>query len=279
MHWYILLTLGCPVEPPSHKSMSTEGRAVIFDDTKPPKDQGVPPPSPQQGPPSQQQGQPSPAEQAKDGAPIPPVSGDGQMPPGIEGKAPAEVPTADSIEGTPPLNGDASPEIDPPPASIAPGEINTPEGPQPRLGEMLGTENTAGDVMTMYHRLPMFIDIIEDQSITITLEVENVDTFDVEFVVQREDENRVFPKVLHKQVEVSSPVRIQAPANFSEPVWIFISVDKLGDGLSEDDLVGGSPQEVMLKDKDLSLRYVLSTDRQFLRTLPWYSEASEGPPQ
>ena len=77
---------------------------------------------------------------------------------------------------------------------ITPGEINTPEGPQPGMGEIVGTENTAGDVMTLYHRLPMFIDIIEEESITVTLEVEDRRSTTLSLSCRREDENRGFPK-------------------------------------------------------------------------------------
>jgi hypothetical protein len=160
-----------------------------------------------------------------------------------------------------------------------PGQIETPSDDSPMPQRPSTEGSNAGDVLPIFQRLPSFSNIIGTDSISIRLEVSEVEEFDVEFVVLREDAGRTFPKVLHKQVSVTSPITIQAPANFTEPVWLVITVDQKNDGLTKDDLVGGSKEGIQFLTSDLSLRYQLSNDRDILESMPWYSQASEGPQQ
>ena len=143
------------------------------------------------------------------------------------------LPPADNVatgEGQPPTPGDGQQALDLPVVEHAKGDVDTPDGSHPIRGE-LASEEKAGDVLPLYQRLPSFIDIIEEDSIKIKLTVPNASGFDFEFVVLREDAGRVFPKVLHKEVAARSPVIIQAPANFPEPVWVFVSVDRTGESV------------------------------------------------
>ena len=162
------------------------------------------------------------------------------------------------------------------------GEIKTPEGTHPtpdfvhQPGEIPAT---AGDVLPMYQQPPKFADFMGDEQITIELEVSGAAAFDFEFVVKREGDGRIYPKVLHKESDATSPVTITAPATMDEPVWLVITADKTGDGPTPDDLVGGTTEAILFAGTDMSLSYSLKADDAFMQSLPWFSQAlsTDGP--
>lgn len=160
------------------------------------------------------------------------------------------------------------------------GDIKTPEGthPTPDFAHQPGEiPNTAGDVLPMYQQPPAFTDFMGDEQITVAFTVSGATTFDYEFVVKREGEGRVYPKVVHKQSDATSPVELKAPATMDEPVWLVITADKTGDGPTPDDLVGGTTSAITLNGEDLSLSFELEADEAFLTNLPWFSQAQGGP--
>ena len=87
----------------------------------------------------------------------------------------------------------------------------------------------------------------------------------------------IFPKVIHKQSMAASPITIEAPENYQEPLWLIITADLNGDGPTPDDLVAGTATPLELGTKDIELDYTLSSDESFLKNLPWFSQASDGP--
>ena len=160
------------------------------------------------------------------------------------------------------------------------GEVQTPEGthPTPDFAHQPGDiPNTAGDVLPMYQQPPSFSDFMKEEQINVSFTVSGATTFDYEFVVKREGEGRIYPKVVHKQSDATSPVEIKAPATMDEPVWLVITADKTGDGPTPDDLVGGTPSAIMLAGSDLTLSFTLEADEEFLKNLPWFSQAQGGP--
>ena len=164
----------------------------------------------------------------------------------------------------------------------AQGDVKTPEDthPTPDFAHQPGEiPATAGDVLPMYQQLPTFADFMKDEQITIELEVTGAAAFDFEFVVKREGDGRIYPKVIHKQADATSPVTITAPATMDEPVWLVITADKTGDGPTPDDLVGGTTEAILLDGTNLSLSYSLQADDAFMQSLPWFSQAmsTDGP--
>ena len=160
------------------------------------------------------------------------------------------------------------------------GEIKTPEGthPTPDFAHQPGEiPNTAGDVLPMYQQPPAFSDFMSTEQITVNFTVSGATTFDYEFVVKREGDGRIYPKVVHKQSDATSPVELKAPASMDEPVWLVITADKTGDGPTPDDLVGGTTSAITLAGEDLSLSFELASDEAFLTNLPWFSQAQGGP--
>lgn len=162
------------------------------------------------------------------------------------------------------------------------GDVKTPEGthPTPDFAHQPGEiPNTAGDVLPMYQQPPTFADFMGDEQITIELEVSGATAFDFEFVVKREGDGRIYPKVIHKQSDATSPVTITAPATMDEPVWLVITADKTGDGPTPDDLVGGTTEAMMFASENMSLSYTLQSDDAFMQALPWFSQAqgTDGP--
>ena len=95
--------------------------------------------------------------------------------------------------------------------------------------------------------------------------------------VKREGDGRIYPKVIHKPADATSPVTVQAPATMDEPVWLVITADKTGDGPTPDDLVGGSESALTFAGTDMSLSYSLQSDDSFMQNLPWFSQAQGGP--
>jgi len=162
------------------------------------------------------------------------------------------------------------------------GEVQTPEGthPTPDFAHQPGSiPVSAGDVLPMYQEPPLFIDFMGEEQITIELEVSGAASFDFEFVVKREGDGRIYPKVLHKQSNSTSPVTITAPATIDEPVWLVITADNTGDGPTPDDLVGGTTESLLFSGKDMNLSYTLQADDAFMQSLPWFSQAqgTDGP--
>ena len=162
------------------------------------------------------------------------------------------------------------------------GDVKTPEGthPTPDFAHQPGEiPATAGDVLPMYQQPPTFADFMGDEQITIELEVSGAAAFDFEFVVKREGDGRIYPKVIHKEANVTSPVTITAPATMDEPVWLVITADKSGDGPTPDDLVGGTTEAILFSGTDMSLSYNLKADDAFMQSLPWFSQAlsTDGP--
>jgi hypothetical protein len=162
------------------------------------------------------------------------------------------------------------------------GDVKTPEGthPTPDFAHQPGEiPATAGDVLPMYQQAPTFADFMGDEQITIELSVSGATAFDFEFVVKREGDGRVYPKVIHKQSDATSPVTITAPATMDEPVWLVITADNTGDGPTPDDLVGGTTEALLFAGSNMSLSYSLEADDAFMQSLPWFSQAqgSDGP--
>jgi len=162
------------------------------------------------------------------------------------------------------------------------GDIKTPEGthPTPDFAHQPGDiPATAGDVLPMYQQAPQFSDFMGEEQITINLEVSGATSFDYEFVVKREGDGRIYPKVVHKQADATSPITLTAPATMDEPVWLIITADKTGDGPTPDDLVGGTTEALLFAGQDMSLSYTLQADDSFMQSLPWFSQAqgTEGP--
>ena len=208
--------------------------------------------------------------------PSAPNGNDGNMPPTGEQTGP--MPDNTQVEGIPtegiPL--DAPPMV----AGHEPGEVTTPDGrhPTPNFEHQPGEiPKTAGDVLPLYQTPPSFADFTTGETITITLEVTGASSFDLEFIVKREGEGRVYPKVIHKQSNVTSPVQITAPATMKEGIWLVITADATGNGPTPDDLVGGTTEAILLLGKDFTLSYTLSANEQFLQQLPWFSQAVDGP--
>ena len=90
----------------------------------------------------------------------------------------------------------------------------------------------------------LLLDFMGAEQITVNFTVSGATTFDYEFVVKREGEGRIYPKVVHKQSDATSPVELKAPATMDEPVWLVITADKTGDGPTPDDLVGGTTSAI-----------------------------------
>ena len=162
------------------------------------------------------------------------------------------------------------------------GDVQTPEGthPTPDFAHQPGSiPVSAGDVLPMYQEPPSFIDFMGDDQITIELEVLGATSFDFEFVVKREGDGRIYPKVLHKQANATSPVTIAAPSTIEEPVWLVITADNTGDGPTPDDLVGGTTEALLFSGKNMNLSYTLQADDAFMQSLPWFSQAqgTDGP--
>jgi len=218
---------------------------------------------------------------------------EGAMPPNAEGGIAPQggIPnggTPDGVmpEGTPPPNTEAAPmgEDQNPERNHEPGMIKTPEGTHPTPNFEATQEGsipaapTAGDVLPLYQNLPQFSDIIDGETISINLNISGATAFDLEFVVKREGDGRVYPKVIHKETGAVSPLSITAPANFSETCWLVIIADKTGDGPTPDDLVGGPREALELGSEDMTLEFELSADSDFLNSLPWFSQA-DAPPE
>ncbi len=286
MRWIpFLFLLGCPVEPkdvqdtnqgkggPSPQNQMQGGKPGGNGQGQG-MGQGKPPGQPPTG-----EGQPPTGEDG-DTIPLPPVDG-GENPAGEqegvqnngenagnpegvvqngagEGNAGQANPPSEQNEEN--VNGNATPNF------ANEGQVGTP--PEAPL---------SGDILPMYQNLPQFSDLIKGDSITISLNVSGATSFDFEFVVKREGDGRIYPKVLHKESGAVSPVTINAPISVDEPVWLVITADKTGDGPTPDDLVGGSIEALSIDGSDLSLEYTLSEDSDFLKNLPWFSQASDGP--
>jgi len=263
MRWIPFLFLfGCPIEPKDVQDLNQGNNEKKPQNQMPGAGNGQPPGQPQNGGGQGVHGQ-----------------GTGEQGAGGQGTA-----------GTPPVQeADAIPL--PPENGIVEGEEGGIQG-TPQEGE--GTHSTPnftnegqvgtppdvptnGNVLPMYNQLPQFTDIITGDTVTITLTVNGATSFDFEFVVKRGGDGRVFPKVLHKESNTSSPATITAPATVDEPVWLVITADKTGDGPTPDDLVGGPTEAILIDGSDLSLEYTLSEDSDFLKNLPWFSQALENP--
>ena len=255
MRWFpFLFLLGCPVEPKDIQDQSL-GNGQEPGPGKPNLD-GPPSGSPKQAgtPPQGQQ----------DVVPLPPPNPN----------APQELsgPTAPGTEGNI-NNGPASGANNPPDQGAAViGSNGTPKSP-------VDLNNPASNaVLPMYQQLPTFTDIItEGEEITLSVAVDGATNFDVEFVVQKDGDGRVFPKVIHKQTMVSSPFEITAPANYSDPVWLIVTADRTGDGPSSDDLVAGTTEPLQFQEANISLSFTLTADEDFLTKLPWFSQVENQP--
>ena len=214
------------------------------------------------------------------------VNGEGGQPPQGNGDTVPSLPLGEGEQTVTDENG--NPQFENAPLGDVPltegkqGEIPTPEGthPTPDFAHQPGEiPNTAGDVLPMYQQPPQFSDFMGEEQITIILAVDGATSFDLEFVVKREGDGRIYPKVLHKQSDVTSPVTITAPATIDEPVWLVITADNTGDGPTPDDLVGGSPDALLFAGEDMNLSYSLEADDSFMQSLPWFSQAqgTDGP--
>ena len=282
MRWIPFLFLfGCPVEPKDVQDLNQGNNEKNPQNQMPGAGNGQPPGQPQngggQGVPGQGTGGQgmggqgtagTPPVQEADAIPLPPENGTagaegmmGDKPPLVEGEE-------GGIQGTPQddkgfVEGEGT---NPTPTFTNEGQAGTPPDVP-----------TNGNVLPMYNQLPQFTDIITGDTVTITLTVNGATSFNFEFVVKREGDGRVFPKVLHKQSNASSPATITAPANVDEPVWLVITADKTGDGPTPDDLVGGPTEAILIDGSDLNLEYTLSEDSDFLKNLPWFSQALENP--
>ena len=72
-------------------------------------------------------------------------------------------------------------------------------------------------------------------------------TFNYEFVVTKSQDGRTQPKVVHMQSNAQTPISVEAPANYSQTVWLVVTADKTGDGPSPDDLVGVTEKPLTLR--------------------------------
>jgi hypothetical protein len=287
MRWLpFLFLLGCPVEPKDIQDLSQNnnpgpGKPQLIDGKppgSPPKDQG-------------------------EVVPLPPPNGEEQEAVGPENENPINPNRNDLNTEVEPTVDEQNPdqtktENDPtqPIDNVEnhnQGDINTPTGPHPGTPGSLPVQDgvvpentdgnvlppaTAGDVLPLYQELPTFSEVTESgKTIDITLNVKGAAAFDFEFVVQREGEGRSFPKVIHKQSMATSPIEVEAPANYKEPVWLIITADLTGDGPTPDDLVAGTSTPLELGASDMELQYTLTSDEGFLKNLPWFSQATEGP--
>ena len=214
------------------------------------------------------------------------MDGDGGQPPQGMGDAVPSLPmgegeqTVASENGKPQFENAPIGEVTATPGKQ--GEVQTPEGthPTPDFAHQPGSiPVSAGDVLPMYQEPPSFVDFMGDEQITIELEVSGAASFDFEFVVKREGDGRIYPKVLHKQSNSTSPVTITAPATIDEPVWLVITADNTGDGPTPDDLVGGTTESLLFSGKNMDLSYTLQADDAFMQSLPWFSQAqgTDGP--
>ena len=211
---------------------------------------------------------------------------EGGQPPQGNGDTVPSLPLGDGEQVVTDENGkpqfENAPLGDVPETLGAHGDVKTPEGthPTPDFAHQPGEiPNTAGDVLPMYQQPPTFADFMGDEQITIELEVSGAAAFDFEFVVKREGDGRIYPKVIHKQSDATSPVTVTAPATMDEPVWLVITADKTGDGPTPDDLVGGTTEAIVFAGENLSLSYTLQSDDAFMQALPWFSQAqgTDGP--
>ena len=276
MRWLPFIVLfGCPVEPKDIQDLSQNqgqqagpGKQNQMVDGKPPgsppKNRGevvpLPPPNPNGT------GETGPTKEATDATF---QSGEAQTP---QPAGNPDQPKANQVAGgDSPATGTNNP-LQPGTLPIQSGEV-----PPNNDGSVL-PPSTAGDVLPMYQQPPTFSDILgEDQGIKLTLTVSGATTFDFEFVVLREGEGRSFPKVIHKQSMATSPIEVNVPSNYKEPVWLIITADLTGDGPTPDDLVAGTEKELQFGNADFSLDYTLTANEQFLRNLPWFSQADEVP--
>jgi hypothetical protein len=207
---------------------------------------------------------------------------EGGQPPQGSGDTVPSLPLGEGEQNTQDPQFAEAPLGDVPATLGAHGDVKTPEGthPTPDFAHQPGEiPATAGDVLPMYQQAPTFADFMGDEQITIALTVDGAAAFDFEFVVKREGDGRIYPKVIHKQSDATSPVTITAPATMDEPVWLVITADKTGDGPTPDDLVGGTTEALLFAGTDMSLSYSLQADDSFMQSLPWFSQAqgSDGP--
>ena len=107
--------------------------------------------------------------------------------------------------------------------------------------------------MPIYTSPPKFSDIITGDTITITVDISGANEFNYEFVVTKSQDGRTQPKVVHMQSNAQTPISVEAPANYSQTVWLVVTADKTGDGPSPDDLVGVTEKPLTLKGEDLFL--------------------------
>lgn len=296
MRWLpFLFLLGCPVEPKDVQDLNQgNGKGPSPQNQMP---GGKPPGQPEnnggnaqngQGGNGQgggmQGGQPPTGEEA-DTIPLPPVDGnnpDGQANLQNDGTQPIDEgqigdpnqPIDGGMAGNANIDPNGNQDLD---KKDADGKNPTPNFANDGQAGTPPEAPLSGDILPMYQNLPQFSDIIKDETITITLNINGATSFDFEFVVKREGDGRVYPKVLHKESGATSPITITAPANIDEPVWLVITADKTGDGPTPDDLVGGPTEALSIKGSELSLEYTLTEDSEFLKNLPWFSQATDGP--
>ena len=126
---------------------------------------------------------------------------------------------------------------------------------------------------------PTFDQIIEDDNaITLSGTVAGSEKYQLEFLVVDESTGRAAPRVIHMGIIEGGTFSLQVPKDYADPVWLVITSDLTGDGPTEDDLIGGSPEAIAFGTTDLNLSYTLTVDPDFLEGLPWYSKAEEGVP-
>jgi hypothetical protein len=271
MRWIpFLLLFGCPVEPKDVQDLNQGNNGKNPQNQMSGAGNGQPPSQPQQNGGGQGAGTGGAGTQGAGGAG---TQGAGGQPPVQEADA-IPLPPENGTAGAQNLNGEGGlvegggEGTNPTPNVANEGQAGTPPDVPP-----------SSNLLPMYNQLPQFTDIITGDTVAITLTVSGATSFEFEFVVKREGDGRIYPKVLHKESGATSPTIITTPATLDEPVWLVITADKTGDGPTPDDLVGGPTEAILIDGSDLSLEYTLSEDSEFLKNLPWFSQAMEIPVQ
>ena len=133
------------------------------------------------------------------------------------------------------------------------------------------------DIIPIYNSAPSFSDDLgeKDPFTTIHITVEDVENYDIEFIVAQETSGRMAPKVVHKEQSTSQHTSIIAPKNYKDKVWIVLIADVNQDGPGADDLIGGLTEPISIEDEDINLTFTLKNDESWMENLPWYTKMGD----
>ena len=222
MRWIpFLLLFGCPVEPKDVQDLNQGNNGKNPQNQMSGAGNGQPPSQPQQNGGGQGtggagiQGTGGAAGAGIQGTGGAGTQGAGGQPPVQEADA-IPLPPENGTAGAQNLNGDGDGGL------VEGGGEGT--NPTPNVANE-GQAGTPPDVpassnlLPMYNQLPQFTDIITGDTVSITLTVSGATSFEFEFVVKREGDGRIYPKVLHKESGATSPTIITSQRSIVFRLW------------------------------------------------------------